>query len=129
MKIDREQQRSARIALERRHKAELIALENRHKYEMEKAAKIAMKRFDDEWGLHEQEEKLRVQRGLADLKAADAKIEEAKQQSRNGLLTILQEHNRLIRSLETRQKDGTLAFIKEEDILSKQHCLEGLSSI
>lgn len=50
-------------------------------------------------------------------------------QRRNDLLATLQKHNRGIRSLEIREKDGTLAFTKEQEVPSKQQCLDGLAAI
>lgn len=129
IQMDLQHQRSARMALEKQHKVELAVLARKHKDDMEAAADIATKRVDDEWDLRERAEKVRLGRELSGKSAAQAKIEGAKKQRRNELLTTLQEHNRGIRSLETRQKDGTLAFTKEEEVPSKEQCLDGLASI
>lgn len=94
IQMDLKHQRSARMALEKQHKVELAVLARKHKDDMEAAADIATKRVDDEWDLRERAEKVRLGRELSGKSAAQAKIEGAKKQRRNELLTTLQEHNR-----------------------------------
>jgi hypothetical protein len=158
LEVELAQEKSYRLAAEKKAKEDISALTEKHKAEVAQLAIISEKQLNEKWQERQEKEKRRMEQEaekmrekeekeaaqLRDkqekekqkIKAEAAMIrdkqekqEQAKLARRNELLVKAKKHNAGIQSLLYRDQDGTLPLTKQTEIPSKQVCLDGLTDL
>jgi hypothetical protein len=121
---------NALIKLKRAHKTDLEHQKETHKHDLKKTLNVSEGQINNEWALKLKNEVVRV-KGVQDTMGKEhEESQKALVAKRNELFARSTQNYMGIRSIETRQKDGTLTLLTQEHEIPSQHdCIVGLKRL